>query len=93
MQRSSLATLGWLGYLLQQGNGNQNFVHQDKSWEHGKSKQGSQKQNRRKAKKRKGLGETENMEKVRRYISDTAPSHAIDTHNLHYEALGSLSTC
>ena len=33
------------------------------------------------------------MEKVHLYISDTVPSQVIDSHNLHFKALGSLSTC
>ena len=33
------------------------------------------------------------MKKVHLYISDTAPPQVIDSHDPHYEALRSLSTC
>ena len=58
----------------------------------GKSKKKrSMKQNRRKARKRKALRDSENMNKLRRCISNTEPSQIIDIDNFNLEALANLT--
>ena len=58
----------------------------------GKSrKKRSMKQNRRKVRKHKALRDSENMNKLRRCISNTEPSQIIDIDNLNLEALANLT--
>ena len=53
----------------------------------------SQKENRRKAKRRKVSRKAANIQKVREFISNASASEVIQIQNLKLEALSTLSLC
>ena len=58
-----------------------------------KTKKRSQKENRRKAKRRKVTRKAANIQKVREFISNASASEVIQIQNLKLEALSTLSLC
>ena len=58
-----------------------------------KTKKHSQKENRRKAKRRKVTRKAANIQKVREFISNASASEVIQIQNLKLEALSTLSLC
>ena len=58
-----------------------------------KTKKRSQKENRRKAKRRKVTRKAANIQKVREFISNASASEVIQIQNLKLESLSTLSLC
>jgi len=58
-----------------------------------KTKKRSQKENRRKAKRRKVSRKAANIQNVREFISNASASEVIQIQNLKLEALSTLSLC